>query len=320
MLIYVLIFLGELHQFEHIKDIIFSAGYKVTQNIVRMRYRDTYHDEDFVIAKTEKYYGYPEIVKTIENRMRRLLKLAGLNSDLTPHSLRHTHTSLLAEFGAIGVFAASGSMIEVFYNIKDIKIDKVSKMPEQKPFMYNGTTYVPLRYISENLGEQVKWDNKTQTIHIGEIEEDTVVYPKNGIEPMNEQIGHRYNNLTYGYKSSRMRSDNIGNSYESYIILEVSDWAYGEDTYTYVEFPLNGNYKSFKADLAIPDEYKSSKANMTLVVNNDGEEVYRKNFVAGDMPDKLNVDVSGVAKIQIKLTTDSNGDGAVGLFNAYFTK
>lgn len=31
--------------------------------------------------------------------MRRLLKLAGLNTELTPHSLRHTHTSLLAEGG-----------------------------------------------------------------------------------------------------------------------------------------------------------------------------------------------------------------------------
>lgn len=31
--------------------------------------------------------------------MRRLLKLAELNEKLTPHSLRHTHTSLLAEAG-----------------------------------------------------------------------------------------------------------------------------------------------------------------------------------------------------------------------------
>lgn len=31
--------------------------------------------------------------------MKRLLKLAGLNQELTPHSLRHTHTSLLAEAG-----------------------------------------------------------------------------------------------------------------------------------------------------------------------------------------------------------------------------
>ena len=31
--------------------------------------------------------------------MRRLLKLAKLNPQFTPHSLRHTHTSLLAEAG-----------------------------------------------------------------------------------------------------------------------------------------------------------------------------------------------------------------------------
>lgn len=31
--------------------------------------------------------------------MVRLLRIAGLNQELTPHSLRHTHTSLLAEAG-----------------------------------------------------------------------------------------------------------------------------------------------------------------------------------------------------------------------------
>lgn len=72
------------------------------QKQVRMRYRDTYHDEDFVFDKMDGYPGYPELIKTIENRMRRLLKNAGLNKELlelTPHSLRHTHTSLLAEAG-----------------------------------------------------------------------------------------------------------------------------------------------------------------------------------------------------------------------------
>lgn len=31
--------------------------------------------------------------------MARLLRMSGLNPDLKPHSLRHTHTSLLAEAG-----------------------------------------------------------------------------------------------------------------------------------------------------------------------------------------------------------------------------
>ena len=37
--------------------------------------------------------------KKFGNRMKRLLKLTNLNQGLTPHSFRHTHTSLLAEAG-----------------------------------------------------------------------------------------------------------------------------------------------------------------------------------------------------------------------------
>ena len=52
-----------------------------------------------MFAKTEDKSGYPHYIKFVENRMTRLMKLSGLNIDLTPHSLRHTHTSLLAEAG-----------------------------------------------------------------------------------------------------------------------------------------------------------------------------------------------------------------------------
>ncbi|WP_339998881.1 tyrosine-type recombinase/integrase [Priestia aryabhattai] len=72
---------------------------KVKQNELKMLHRNTYYDKDFVFAKIGKYLGYPELIKTIQNRMSRLLKLSGLNPALTPHSLRHTHTSLLAEAG-----------------------------------------------------------------------------------------------------------------------------------------------------------------------------------------------------------------------------
>lgn len=82
------------------KDLIaILEQHKAIQNKIRMRYRDTYHEKDFVIAKMEKTRGYPEYIKTIENRMHRLLKYAGLDTELTPHSLRHTHTSLLAAAG-----------------------------------------------------------------------------------------------------------------------------------------------------------------------------------------------------------------------------
>ncbi|MFS1514596.1 tyrosine-type recombinase/integrase [Chengkuizengella sp. SCS-71B] len=69
------------------------------QNKVKMKHRDIYDNEDFVFANSDKYPGYPEYPKNIRDRMKRILKLASLNTNLTPHSLRHTHTSLLAEAG-----------------------------------------------------------------------------------------------------------------------------------------------------------------------------------------------------------------------------
>ena len=69
------------------------------QNAYKMKFRKIYNDQDF-ISTNLKYPGYPLYVKFIELRMARLIKLAKLNTSLTPHSLRHTHASLLAEAGA----------------------------------------------------------------------------------------------------------------------------------------------------------------------------------------------------------------------------
>lgn len=75
-------------------------SHKSMQNRTKMRLRDTWYDKDFVFTNIQNYPGYPWYIKKIQNRMTRILKLAGLSNTLTPHSLRHTHTSLLAEAGA----------------------------------------------------------------------------------------------------------------------------------------------------------------------------------------------------------------------------
>jgi integrase len=71
--------------------------HKKDQDQVIERLGIDYYNKDFIFAKMERQYGYPIVIKTVQNRMARLLRIADLNSELTPHSLRHTHTSLLAE-------------------------------------------------------------------------------------------------------------------------------------------------------------------------------------------------------------------------------
>lgn len=59
----------------------------------------SYCNNDYVFANVNRHPGYPILIKFVENRMARILKMTELNRALTPHSLRHTHTSLLAEAG-----------------------------------------------------------------------------------------------------------------------------------------------------------------------------------------------------------------------------
>lgn len=76
--------------------------------------------------------------------------------------------------------------------VKKIIIDGVDKTPKDNlPFIYEGTTYVPLRYISEELGKKVTWDGKTGTIFIGEEQDENKFFYKKPIAKVTKDIKTR---------------------------------------------------------------------------------------------------------------------------------
>lgn len=70
-------------------------------NAVKEEVGDDYYDKNYVFGRMNPpYFGYPIFIKTVQNRMEAVLKqLPTITKHLTPHSLRHTHTSLMAEAG-----------------------------------------------------------------------------------------------------------------------------------------------------------------------------------------------------------------------------
>lgn len=68
--------------------------HKQEQDIVKEENKPFYKDNDFIFATNE---GYPKTIKHLSIRMQRILKKTSIQKQVTPHSFRHTHTSLLIE-------------------------------------------------------------------------------------------------------------------------------------------------------------------------------------------------------------------------------
>lgn len=76
---------------------------------------------------------------------------------------------------------AANSQIEVVFRSLKYMFDGVEKAPsEAKGFIYEGSTYVPLRFVSEALGKKVEWDEENETIWIGNNPKQVVATYKGG--------------------------------------------------------------------------------------------------------------------------------------------
>ena len=64
--------------------------------------------------------------------------------------------------------------ITVQYDNIKLVIDGVTITPKDangstvEPFIYNGTTYLPVRAVGNALGKQVSWDGKIKTVYLGD--------------------------------------------------------------------------------------------------------------------------------------------------------
>jgi hypothetical protein len=58
--------------------------------------------------------------------------------------------------------------IQVVYMDLKININGKKINPDTEPFIFNGRTFVPIRFVSEALNKDVIWNDKTKTIDIND--------------------------------------------------------------------------------------------------------------------------------------------------------
>ncbi|EFI70127.1 hypothetical protein JIN86_15490 [Lysinibacillus sp. HST-98] len=178
-------------------------------------------------------------------------------------------------------------------------VDKVEKVPPegQSGFNYQGTIYVPMRFIAESLGEEVTWDGKTKSVYIGDVPKFIAL---KDVKPIGSDEDHFFHNpssviISTGEKFER--SYQLGGYHGG---GAVQDHA--------VEYLANGNYKGFETYLApIKKLAANSFGAGFLKIYADGKLV----FDSGAIKDKVKVHVKldGVSKVKFEL--EGSGLGIV---------
>ncbi len=67
---------------------------------------------------------------------------------------------------SVTAFAANVVNIPATYSVKRLVVNGVDTGKGSSAFVSNGTTYVPLRTVSDALGHEISWDSNTKTIYI----------------------------------------------------------------------------------------------------------------------------------------------------------
>ncbi len=204
---------------------------------------------------------------------------------------------------AAGDYALSLFEVKVVFNGQE-------KKPSDKPFMYNngqayvpasliynGTTYVPLRFFSEVVGLPVSYVGKEKTIYIGEKKEGAV---QTGY--LTDIMGPYYIESNYKIFNVNKEMKMAGKTYTKGLQLQNLSFYLSDTKYTNFSYNLEGKYKSLNGILGLDDN--SNTSNAVIEFYGDGELIKKYDLAQGSLPQNLELDITGVVKFDVKFTTN----------------
>lgn len=179
--------------------------------------------------------------------------------------------------------ALVGKTIQVFTGV-EIYVDGVEMKPTDangnpvETFVYNGTTYVPLRAVSQSLGYAVSWDGANQRVYIGE-QPGQKQYLLDVCPPFQTE---RY--------STPATFKMAGDTYSHGFVLDCHGGS--------ALFNLNGQYSTLEFDFAYTDSSNKAACNVNIYL--DGQLVKNIEMGPEDLPQHFTVPLNNALKMKIE--------------------
>lgn len=192
--------------------------------------------------------------------------------------------------------ALAGKTIQVFTGV-DIYVDDVKLEPKDangnpvEVFVYNGTTYLPVRAVGEAVGKVIQWEGKTNSVYLGKHQGET---PAVWLKDLDYFTGEPF----YVWENEQ---DNVGGTYT---------YAFGGKDTTNV-YLINGQYSKMTGTLFQAYEYRSyTRMDTTLSIYGDGELLFSGTVTGGVKPMDFSVDLTGV--LELKVVWDGDNRARIG--------
>ena len=190
--------------------------------------------------------------------------------------------------------------VSIFIDDKELNPTDANGNPVEV-FIYEGTTYIPLRAVSTSLGKLVQWDNKTRTVYIGSHSSEK---PAKYLENLDyfTSTGSPYWNFD--------EKDNLGETHSH--CLKVTER--GTSSLTYI---LNGQYTALTGTFFQEYDNRSDTNETVLNIYCDDEKVWSGTVAGGVMPIPVNVDLEGVLQLKIETVYSMDSYGYKGSYGVF---
>ena len=223
-----------------------------------------------------------------------------------------------------GALALNGTRnIEVTY--KDIKLYVKGALITPKdgnnnaiePFLYNGTTYLPIRAVGQALGEDVEWVSQTNSVYIGGRTPTASGTPDSYLNDI------QYTNFIRGWSTDSIYQidgtviDHLNNVYDNGIIVFTSGDGSNnriagdcDNANVTLSYPLNSQYWTLKGTVSLPKSIDiaglsrltpNNNSTVDVLFYGDGRILHRAMNINSTYSHDFSIDVSNVNTLTIKV-------------------
>ncbi len=220
--------------------------------------------------------------------------------------------TITAAFGGLSIV-----MDGVRMSPKDVNNNEV------QPILYGGTTYVPIRFLSEALGKKVNFVGSTSSIFIGE-QQKVEAFLLRDMKPVEKTVFAKANYGSYGgWKATEYAADKRFTiiDWANTGILKIHDTEYTSQSMMLSDgvrennatYSLNGRYKRLLGKFGIDDLSTDTIGTMGYVeVLGDGKQLARVFNSRGHAPTPVEVDLTGVNSLKIRVVGSATSNQVAG--------